>query len=137
MVEALRKDDEYGPSGSSGSPGEDEPKYNVSNIAGRAKQQMGQGMAKAGEEVERGKDELAEVLDNTAQRLESTQGEPDSMRTKARLKAANGLESTATYLRDHNLSEIDKDALNYVRKHPFHIMGVFVITSILIRRMMR
>src|SRR5687768_10000825 len=119
MVEALRRDNEYEPDGSSDTHSDAEQKNNITHIAGRAKQQVGHGMAKAGEEVERGKDELARVLDKTARRLEPPEGEPDSMRTKARLRAATSLESTAAYLRTHNRNEIDRDALLYARKHPF------------------
>jgi ElaB/YqjD/DUF883 family membrane-anchored ribosome-binding protein len=137
MVEALRRDNEYEPEGSSDTHSDAEPKNNITHIAGRAKQQVGHGMAKAGEEVERGKDELAGVLDKTARRLEPAEGEPDSTRTKMRLKAANGLESTATYLRTHNRNEIDRDALLYVRKHPFQAMGFVLILGVIIRRIIR
>lgn len=137
MVEALRKDNEYEPDGSSGTQNEDGPKNNITNIADRAKQQMSHGMAKAGEEIERGKDELAGVLDKTAQRLESTEGEPESKSTKARIRAANGLESTATYLRTHNRHELNQDARLYMRKHPIHMLGFLVITGLIIRRMFR
>jgi len=137
MVEALRRDDEYEPDGSSGSQSDDEPKNNVTHIANRAKQQVGHGMAKAGEEVERGKDELAGVLDKTARRLEPAEGEADSMRTKARLRAATGLESTAAYLRTHNRNEIDRDAMLYARNHPLHALAFVLILGMIIRRILR
>ena len=137
MVEALRRDNDYEPDGSPGSQSDDEPKNNVTHIADRAKQQVGQGMAKAGEEVERGKDELAGVLDKTARRLEPAGSEPASIRTKARLRAATSLESTATYLRTHNRNEIDRDALLYAKKHPFQALGFVLIIAVLIRRIFR
>ena len=133
MAEALHRDDEYEHNGSSGSQSDEEPKYNVTNIADRAKQKMGQGMAKAGEEVERGKDELAEVLDHTAQRLESTEGEPDSMRTKARISRKRPEHGS---LPTDPQPPRDRQRRPVVRaKHPFHVMGVVVIIGVLSRIM--
>src|SRR5687768_3904869 len=47
-------------------------------------------------------------------------------------RVANGMESTATYLRDHDLAAVGQDALNVARRHPAQsIIGALAIGFLL------
>jgi ElaB/YqjD/DUF883 family membrane-anchored ribosome-binding protein len=149
MDEAQRIDTEYGrttPDGSYGREGDkgseptklvDKAKEQLEPGMDKAKQQLEGGLDKAKDQVDAGMDKAAVGLESTAERIKGMTGEGDGMPAQAGTKLAEGMESAATYLKEHSSDEIFKDLEVFVKEHPTQALVGAVFAGFLFGRMMR
>jgi ElaB/YqjD/DUF883 family membrane-anchored ribosome-binding protein len=147
MDEAQRIDTEYGrttPDGSFGRDGDGEPtklmdkaKEQIEPGMDKAKEQLEGGLDKAKEQADAGMDKAAEGLESTAERIKSIAGDGDGMPAQAGTKLAEGMESAATYLKEHSSDEIFKDLEVFVKEHPTQALVGAIFAGFMVGRMMR
>src|SRR4051794_5268249 len=149
MDEAQRIDTEYGrstPDGSFGSEGGsgseptklvDKAKEQLEPGIDKAKEQLEGGLDKAKEQADAGKDKAAEGLEATAERIKSMTGEGDGMPAQAGTKLAEGMETAASYLKEHSSDEMFKDLEVFVKEHPTQALVGAIFAGFMVGRMMR
>jgi hypothetical protein len=149
MDEAQRIDTEYGrttPDGSYGRENDkgtepanlmDKAKEQLEPGMDKAKQQFEGGLDKAKDQVDAGMDKAAVGLESTAERIKGMTGEGDGMPAQAGAKLADGMESAATYLKEHSSDEIFKDLEVFVKEHPTQALVGAVFAGFLFGRIMR
>jgi hypothetical protein len=152
--EAQRIDTEYGrttPDGSFGREGDtggtgsggepaklmDKAKEQLEPGMEKAKEQLDHGLDKAKDQVDSGMDKAAEGLESTAERIKGMAGEGDGLPAQAGTKIAEGMESAATYLKEHSSDELFKDLEGYVKEHPAQALVGAVFAGYLVGRIMR
>jgi len=102
----------------------------------KAKEQLEGGVDKAKEQVDAGLDKAAVGLESTAERIKGMTGEGEGMPAQAGVKLAEGMESAATYLKEHSSDEIFKDLEVYVKEHPAQALVGAIFAGFLVGRMM-
>ena len=153
MDEAQRTDTGYGRSTADGSFGREKEMSNSgsgepASMMDKAREQMAPGMDKAKEQIEggiekakdqadAGMDKAAEGLESTADRIKSMAGEGEGMPAQAGTKLAEGMETAATYLKDHSSDELLKDLEGYVKEHPTQALVGAIFAGFLVGRIMR
>ncbi len=107
----------------------------ASRASERAAQVGEQARATLEEQSERGRERVAENMDQIADRL---RGQGDGGPTgKVTDRAAEGIERTAGYLRERDAGEMLSGFEGYVRKHPLQGVAVAVAAGFLVARMLR
>jgi ElaB/YqjD/DUF883 family membrane-anchored ribosome-binding protein len=149
MDEAQRIDTEYGrttPDGSFGRETDkgseptnimDKTKEQIGPGIDKAKEQLDQGMDKAKDQVDAGMDKAAEGLDSAAERIKTMSSEHEGVPAQAGTKLAEGMETAATYLKEHSSDELLKDFEGYVKEHPAQAIVGAVFAGFLVGRIMR
>jgi hypothetical protein len=111
---------------------EDESQSKVSEMSAKA-QEMG---SKAQEKAEVGKDKVADGIEGAVGTMREKMPS-DGMVGKAGTKAADGLERTAGYLRDHETTELWSDVQEYVKLHPATSLVGAVAAGFVLSRILR
>jgi len=97
-----------------------EAKNRISDMASKAKDKAGQAAAAVSEEIGHQRENVAESLGRVASAMhENADCVPGGTRA-ANLthSVAKGIDSTASYLRDHDLKQMGKDVTNICRRYP-------------------
>jgi nitrogenase molybdenum-iron protein alpha/beta subunit len=98
----------------------DDLKERVSQTAAQTKDKAGQMSDSVSEKLHDQRENAAEGLDRVASALHdkaaSVPGGPKLV--KVTHSIADGMESTATYLREHDFSKLGEDLMNVCRKYP-------------------
>ena len=108
-------------------------------VAEKAQEQATAVKDKALEQAEAGKQRAASGLHSAADQLRNRTGEeePDDLRGKAMTKAADTIERSATYLDEHETSEIWDDIEKFVREHPMQAAAGALVAGLVIGRILR
>ncbi len=122
----------------------------ASEVAGRAEEQAGtlaekaqeQATAvkdKAVEQAEVGKQKAASGLHSAAEQLRNRSGEDVEGGVKAQVvtKAADTIDQTATYLDEHEASEIWSDLERFVKEHPLKAAAGALVAGFVFGRIVR
>ena len=100
--------------------GLNEAKDRVSDMTSRVKDKAGQMADTMSEKIDQQRESAADNLDRVAStmhdRAYSIPGGPKVANLTH--KVADGMESTASYLRDHDLSQMGKDLMDVCRRYP-------------------
>jgi hypothetical protein len=91
---------------------------------------------KAQEQLEKGKDEAAARMESAADVIRQ-KTETGPIPAEAGVKVDEGMESAASYLREHDTSEIWNDMERYVKEHPSQAMVGAIFAGFLLGRMLR
>jgi methyl-accepting chemotaxis protein len=98
----------------------DNVKETISDVASRAKDKANQMADAVSERLSQQRETAAEGLGRVAstmhEKADSVPGGPKVVNFTHSI--ADGMESTATYLRDHDFSKMGKDLMNVCRKYP-------------------
>jgi ElaB/YqjD/DUF883 family membrane-anchored ribosome-binding protein len=95
----------------------------VSSTAARTKRQASEAADQAGEQIEHAKGRAADAIDSGAGALRDQPEVNIGAVDNARMKVADSMESTASYLRDRDSSGILNDAEQYLRDHPMQAIA--------------
>ena len=114
-------------------------KDRISDIASKVKDKAGQVADTVSEKLGQQRGNAAEGLDRAAsaihERAESVPGGPKLV--KMTHSIADGMESTASYLRDHDFKKMGKDVMDVCRRYPTQSLVAAVAVGFLIGRSRR
>ena len=114
-------------------------KDQVSDIASKTREKAGQMADVVGEKLDMQRENAAGGLGRVAstihEKADSIPGGPKVVNLTHSL--ADGMETTATYLRDHNFSEMGKDVMAIARKYPTQSLVAALAVGFLLGRSRR
>lgn len=129
--------------GASGESGESEGQgmtatmtRQATEIAGQAKDMAAEYGQKIQDSADMGKEKAAMGLESAADQLRERVGE-DGVQGQVGTKVADGLEKTATYLRDHDTSEIWSEIESFVKDHPLQAAAGALFAGFMMGRVLR
>lgn len=112
----------------------------MANRAKGATAQVKEGAREAGEmakeRVDQGMDKAAEGVQSVAETVREKAQERGGMTKEYGTKAADVMESSATYLREADSTQILDDVEKYVRQHPMQAVAGAVIGGFLLGRIL-
>ena len=107
-------------------------------VAEKAQEQAGAVKDKAIEQAEVGKQKAASGLHSAAEQLRNRAGdEEDGVKAQVVTKAADTMEQTATYLEEHEASEIWEDFERFVKEHPMQAAAGALVAGFVFGRILR
>ena len=109
-------------------------KDRASDIASRAKDKASQVAETVSEKLGHTRTSAAEGLNRAASTIRDSGGSQVRNLTDG---LANGMESTATYLRDHDFNQMGKDVMNLCRRYPTQSVVAALAVGFLIGRSRR
>lgn len=129
---------------SSYEPVEQDPAYepqgmgkSVEDVTTKAKDMASEYGQKAQDQADKGVEKAAEGMQSAAEKIrERTYGQ-DGFTAQAGTRVADTMESTATYLRDHDTAEMLDDVEKYVREHPMQALAGALVGGFVIARLLR
>lgn len=89
------------------------------------------------EQAENGKDRAASGLEKAATEMRGKLEEGGGVQAQVGAKLADGMESTAGYLREHEASEIWSDLESFVKDHPVQAAVTAAVAGFLVARLVR
>jgi ElaB/YqjD/DUF883 family membrane-anchored ribosome-binding protein len=92
---------------------------------------------KSQEQVDAGIDRAAEGVDTMAEKLRERGASGTGVTAEASTKLADGMERTATYLREHDSEDILDDVERYVRDHPMQAVAGALVGGFVLARLLR
>ena len=105
----------------------------VSDIAGRVKEQAGNAAEKVGQGFEKGRKTTADTLQRTASALrDQAESLPGMVE-----RVADTVESTGTYLREHDVSDMKADIERIVRRNPAQSLIIAGVAGFILGRAFR
>jgi hypothetical protein len=106
-----------------------------------SKERMNEGMAATQERVmggaDKGMDRAAEGLESAAEKMRSRAGEEDGMRSSVQVKAADAMDKTATYLKEHDSEELLHELEDYVKAHPLQAAAGALVAGFVLAKIVR
>lgn len=90
----------------------------------------------AQEQLDARKDQAAGGMERVAEMVRERTPD-DGMAAKAGAKAADGMETAAGYLRDHDTSEMWNDLESYARQHPTQALAGAIFAGFVLGRILR
>jgi ElaB/YqjD/DUF883 family membrane-anchored ribosome-binding protein len=114
-------------------------KDQIEDIAARAKDKAGQWTDAASETVDEQRKNVSTGLDRAASTLHEKAGSiPGGPRAvDAAHRVADGMEATASYLRQHDFADMREDVVNICRRHPVQALISAVAVGFLLGRAIR
>jgi hypothetical protein len=117
----------------------DNVKEKVSDVASKTKDKAGQLSDAVSERLDQQRENVAEGLGRAAttmhEKADSIPGGPKVVNFTHSI--ADGMESTATYLRDHDFSKMGEDLMNVCRKYPTQSVLAALAVGFLVGRSAR
>lgn len=101
-----------------------------------ATEKAGQAKEMAADYAEMGKDRAVEGLETAASQVRDRFGE-EGMQGQVGTKVADGLEKTATYLREHEAGEMWSEIETFVKDHPMQAAAGALVAGFLMGRVLR
>jgi ElaB/YqjD/DUF883 family membrane-anchored ribosome-binding protein len=114
-------------------------KEKIDDIASRAKDRAGQWTDAASETVDQQRENISTRLDRAASTLhENAQRVPGGPRTvNAAHRFADGMEATASYLREHDFADMRDDLINVCKRRPVQALVCAAAFGFLLGRSVR
>jgi ElaB/YqjD/DUF883 family membrane-anchored ribosome-binding protein len=114
-------------------------KEKIDDIASRAKDRAGQWTDAASETVDQQRENISTRLDRAASTLhDNAQRIPGGPRTiNAAHRFADGMEATASYLRQHDFADMRDDLINVCKRHPAQALVCAAAFGFLLGRSVR
>ncbi len=117
----------------------DKLKERVEDIASRTKQKAGEWAETASETVDHQRENVSAGLDRAATTLHekaaNMPGGPQAVNAAHRV--ADGMETAASYLREHDFADMRDDVVNVCRKYPVQTLISAVAVGFLLGRAVR
>jgi ElaB/YqjD/DUF883 family membrane-anchored ribosome-binding protein len=89
------------------------------------------------EQADAGRESAGEGLGTAAEKIRQKSQEQDGMAAEAGSKIAEGMDQTATYLKEHDTGEMVDDLERYIRQHPMQAVAGAVAAGFVIGRILR
>lgn len=109
----------------------------MKQVVDQGKEQIGDGIGKAQEQLDAGLEAASEPLSDMATKLREKAGTSDGVPQQAGVKVAEGMETAASYLKEHSSEEIMQDLEVFVKEHPLQALGGAVFAGFLFGRLIR
>lgn len=106
-------------------------------FAGTAQEKVNEYGSKVQERADVGMDKAADSMGRAAEQIREKAQTSGGIQAEAGVKLADGMEKTATYLREHDTTQVLDDLETYVREHPMQAVAGAVIGGFVIGRMLR
>jgi ElaB/YqjD/DUF883 family membrane-anchored ribosome-binding protein len=103
----------------------------------QAKEKASEYGEKAQEQAEQAKDQAAGGMERAAGMIRDRSTSMDGTTGEAGTKVAAGMESAATYLKEHNTTEMWNDLELYAKEHPGQALAGAVVTGFVLGRILR
>lgn len=87
--------------------------------------------------ADKGLDKAAEGLGSAAEKMRARAGEESGMRATAQEKAAEAMDKTAGYLREHDSQELMHDLEDYVKAHPLQAAAGALVAGFVLAKIVR
>jgi ElaB/YqjD/DUF883 family membrane-anchored ribosome-binding protein len=111
----------------------DEVRERAASIGSRIKEKATQFGSTMSEQADRQRENAAKGLDRAASSLHDGVGSAAKMGHGL----ADGMESTATYLRDHSFGEMGNDVMTLCRRHPVQALVSAAVLGFIVGRAIR
>lgn len=116
--------------------GAQEARERAQQMADQGRSAMSERMEQGRERVEEGRERSADAIGSAAQQVRERTPD-DGAAARAGEYAAEGMERTARYMREHDTNAMRDDLESYVREHPAPALGAAVAAGFLIGRILR
>lgn len=144
LEDDVKNPPDYARGGDSGAEGvqaqaqeaADRAREAAGNVATSARETAENMTDRARDAEERGREEASDRLESVADQLRERAG-GDGATGEMAEKAANTMERTAGYLREHSTGDMTADIETYVREHPMQGVAAAVVAGFVIGRMLR
>lgn len=137
----MTQDRESYPSGlGSSSLNESQPESisdRASEMSSTVQDQASEYGQKIQEQADTGIDKAASGLQKAADQMRSRMNQQGGTQGQVGTKVADGLEKSATYLRDHEANEIWDDVEQWVKDHPIQSAAGAAVAGFVIARILR
>ena len=108
------------------------------DVAEKAQEQAAAVKDRAMEQAEVGKQKAASGLHSAAEQLRNRTGDAEEgVKSQVVTKAADTMEQTATYLEEHEASEIWEDFERFVKEHPMQAAAGALVAGFVVGRILR
>ena len=84
-----------------------------------------------------GMDKAAQGLDSAAEKMRTRAEEDEGMRSTIEGKAADAMDKTATYLKDHDSEQLMHDIEEFVRAHPLQAAAGALVAGYVLGKIVR
>lgn len=121
----------------SGNSSADTMQDRAQEMAGKTRETVNEMGQKAQDRLDKGTDQAASGLEQAADRLRGQAEGSSGMPAQAGVKVAEGMESAAGYLREHNTEDMLGDIESYVKAHPTTALAGAVVAGFFIGRILR
>jgi vacuolar-type H+-ATPase subunit H len=116
----------------------DEAREKASEYAEKARETASEYGEKAKEQAEMGKDQAASGMEKAAEMMRDRVGGSDGgVTAQAGTKVADTMENAASYLREHDTTEMWSDVETFARTHPTQALAGAVVAGFLLGRLIR
>jgi ElaB/YqjD/DUF883 family membrane-anchored ribosome-binding protein len=114
-------------------------KDRVSNLASKVKEKATEMGGTVGETMKRQRENAAERLDRVASTLHEKAGSVPGGQKASRVAhgIAGGMESTASYIREHDFKEMGDDLVQVCRRHPAKALLSALVAGFVLGRVAR
>jgi ElaB/YqjD/DUF883 family membrane-anchored ribosome-binding protein len=103
----------------------------------QAKEKASEYGDKAQEQAEKAKDQAAGGMEQAAGMIRDRASSMDGTPGEAGTKVAEGMETAATYLKEHNTTEMWNDLEHFAKEHPGQALAGAVVTGFVLGRILR
>jgi ElaB/YqjD/DUF883 family membrane-anchored ribosome-binding protein len=112
-------------------------KESVSDFASQTKDKAAQMANAAAETAARQRENAAKGLHRAASAIHDNADRITGRASDAAHKVAGGIDTTATYLEEHNFSDMGKDVMDICRRHPAEAIITSLALGFLVGRALR
>jgi ElaB/YqjD/DUF883 family membrane-anchored ribosome-binding protein len=106
-------------------------------MAGKTREAASEYGQKAKEQADKGREQAAGGMERAAEQLRERSGSTQGIPAQAGVKVADGMETAATYLREHKTDDMINDLEHYVKEHPTQALAGAIFTGFVIGRVLR
>jgi ElaB/YqjD/DUF883 family membrane-anchored ribosome-binding protein len=103
----------------------------------QAKEKASEYGDKAQEQAEKAKDQAAGGMEQAASMIRDRSRSMEGTPGEAGTKVAESMESAATYLKEHNTTEMWNDLEHFAKEHPGQALAGAVVTGFVLGRILR
>ena len=114
----------------------DHAKERIEPEIDKAREQLQASAERARHQADLGIEKAAGSLDSAAGRIKAMSSEHEGKPARAGTKLAEEMEEAASYLREHDSSEIFKDLSAYVKKHPLQAVVGAIVAGFFVGRVL-
>jgi len=109
----------------------------ASEYAEKAKESGSQVAERAQEQVDKGREEAAGGMQQAADKIREQTAGSDGLQAEAGTKIASGMETAASYLRDHSTADMWNDLERMAKEHPARTFAGVLFAGFVLGRILR
>ena len=123
---------------SSGSENEFSSQGTISNVAENIKEKASEFTQRVNDTIDDKRETAASALSDTASRIhQSAESLPGAKMTSIAHRAADKLDQTSQYIREHDTSAMMEDVLDFVKRYPAQAIVGAVVAGFLAGRLLK